>query len=139
MRRCTQSISVLYRTFRVRSGVHSQLAAGWMHGHDILSPITTDEERNERSEYIELFSTQCRAEVEIMYRAAMTQLRADSFQNSTDALNALMFLQETIATALWKYHCEVGAELEGFARTHDRLETLDERRRLHSDAQLQRL
>lgn len=128
-------ISVLYRMFRVRTGIHSQLAEGWMHGHDTQLPMTRDEECNESAVYHELFSRPCSAEVEAMYRAAMTRLSIATLEQSADALNALMLLQEVVATALWKFNCAVSKELKGFARSYDRLDTHEDRKRLHSEAQ----
>ncbi len=134
MRACRQLISVLHRMFRVRTGIHSQLAEEWMQGHDTQSPLKRDEECSESAVYHELLSPPCSAEVEAMYRAAMTQLRMATLEQSADALNALMFLQEVVATALWKFNCAVSKELEGFARSYDRLDTHEDRKRLHSEA-----
>lgn len=136
---CRRSISFLYRQFQERTGIEFGLAATWMTGQDNVSPVTREEQRNEKMAYLEVFSLECRAEVEVMYRASISQLRLNVFQESIDTLNALMFLQEIVATALWKHNCQVGAELENFARTYDRLDTPSDRLRLHLEAQRARL
>lgn len=54
-----------------------------------------------------------------------------------DFLDALAFIQEISATALWKYRQGVGDAVEDFVRNFDRLDVSDERIRLYDCAQEQ--
>ena len=65
----------------------------------------------------------------------MHEMRGARFGESGDFLNAAVFLQDLVATAMWRYHCNVGADLERFTREFDRLDIESERRRLFDAAQ----
>lgn len=133
MTMCNRYLQTLYRAFVERTHVQSEFIEHWMQLRRINRSV--DEERNEQSIYTDLFSDQCRSEIEDCYLEALAQIRGHTFAESEDVLNALLFLQEVIAAAMWKHRCEVGSTLETFARRFDRLETPIERRRLHAEAQ----
>jgi len=99
------------------------------------APLSDDEKRNEPNTYAALFSDECRSEIEELYKAAMREMRGRSLSSSEDILEGLVFLQEIVATALWKHQCAVGSTLESFAREFDRLDVRAERERLHARAQ----
>ncbi|HEY8553262.1 MAG TPA: hypothetical protein VIL43_01830, partial [Burkholderiales bacterium] len=103
-----------------------------------LSSLTGDRDRC-RSKKCErfltlpaLFSEKCRSSIENVYRSAMREMRGVPYALAGDTIEALAFLQETIATALWKHRCNVGKTLESFAREFDRLDVREERKRLHA-------
>lgn len=132
---CKQYVSALYRAFVARTGTRISFVERWLKILDADLNVSVDESRNEPSVYRELFSDQCRAELEEFYRDAMLSLRGSTLVGCRDGLNALAFLQEVVATAMWKYSCTAGPLLESFARMYDRLDTLEEKRRLHREAQ----
>jgi hypothetical protein len=107
----------------------------WLGGHEFQLALSDDEKRNERSIFGALFARECQLEMESLYQSAMTNIRGKTFDECDDGLNALAFLQEILATAMWKHRCKVGETLESFARKYDRLDTLEERRELHLEAQ----
>jgi hypothetical protein len=74
-------------------------------------------------------------EVESLYQAAIMNIRGKRFDECSDGLNALSFLQEVLATAMWKHRCVIGDVLESFVRKYDRLDIPEERRKLHLEAQ----
>jgi hypothetical protein len=107
----------------------------WLGSHDVQAGVSADEERNMPATYGALFAPECQAEMESLLQAAIASIRGKTFYRCGDELNACMFLQEIVATALWKHRCVVGERLESFARKYDRLDTLQERRELHFEAQ----
>lgn len=135
MSACKQYVSVLYRAFVARTGTRVSFVEGWLEIRDADLNLSVDETRNEPSVFRELFSGECRAELEEFYRDAMLSLRGSTLIGCRDGLNALAFLQEVVAKAMWKYGCTAGPLLESFARKYDRLDTLEEKRKLHLEAQ----
>ena len=132
---CKQHVSALYRAFVARTGTRISFAEGWLKIRDADLDLSIDDTRNEPSVYRELFSDECRAELEEFYSDAMSSLRGSTLVGGRDGLNALAFLQEVVGRAMWKYGCTAGPLLESFARKYDRLDTLGEKRRLHLEAQ----
>ena len=123
------------RAFVARTATRVSFVEKWLAIRDADLTLSIDETRNEPSVYRELFANECRAELEEFYRDAMSNLRGSTLVEGRDGLNALAFLQEVVARAMWKYGCTAGPLLESFARKYDRLDTLEEKRRLHLEAQ----
>lgn len=98
--------------------------------------LSADERRNEPATYAALFSSECRKFLEEVYEGALVMMRERSLNACEDVLNGLAFLQEVVATAMWRHRCDVGETLEVFARNFDRLDVAEERARLHGEAQL---
>lgn len=132
---CKQHMSLLYRAFVARTQMRIVFLEQYIAPQDVRSDLTIDEKRNEPKIYRDLFSSECRIEVERCYLDALLSIRGRTFVQSDDVVNALVFLQGIVATALWKYRCDVGETLEAFARKYDRLDVSAEKRRLHLEAQ----
>lgn len=132
---CLNHLPVIYRAFFERANIRIAFIERMISFEGELQPLSEDERRNERETYAALFSEECRSSVEDVYRSAMREMRGQPYALAGDVIEALVFLQETIATALWKHRCNVGKTLESFAREFDRLDVRDERKRLHAVAQ----
>lgn len=102
-----------------------------MIGIDTFAPVTEDDRRNERVQYEGLFFGECRTFLESIYADAMDRMKHCSYLESDETLCVLMFLQEIVATAQWKYRVDAGEELTQFAREFDRLDVDAEKIRLY--------
>ena len=132
---CRKSLLILYKSFISRNGIRVPLIEQWVSFENEDERVYCDEKRNEPETYSILFSDECRASVENLFLKVMWELRGQPYERCKSILEALAFLQEIVATALWKYNCSVGATLEMFAREFDRLDLQVERERLHAQAQ----
>jgi hypothetical protein len=94
-----------------------------------------DDRRNESATYAALFSSECQPFIADLYQEAMGMMRGRSLADCDEALNCLAFLQDVVATAMWRHRCPVEATLASFAREFDRLDVATERARLFSRAQ----
>jgi hypothetical protein len=135
MRKCKTELLAVYRIFFDRYRTRIAFIERWMSFQGELKPLLEDEQRNERQIYTDLFSGECRSCIEELYRTAMQEMRGQPYSVSGDVLEALAFLQEVVATGMWKHRCNVGEMLESFAREFDRLDVSEERKRLHDLAQ----
>ena len=90
-----------------------------------------DDEKNESTLYGKLFNEEGRRKFEALYQRLLNEMRQASYEECSEVFEALMFFQQVAATALWKYHCNIGQEVELFARDFDRLDIPSERRRLY--------
>lgn len=97
--------------------------------------VTEDDIRNEPSIYRKLFSDDCRGLIEEFYRSAILKMRGTSYEDAADILEALAFIQEVTAIALWRFDCPMSRVLKEFARDFDRLDVPEERYRLYQSAQ----
>lgn len=97
--------------------------------------LSADDRRNEPSAYEAIFSEEHRAKLEQLQLKLLNEMNGVPYQQCGDVLEALAFIQEISATALWKYHQSVGAMTEEFVRDFDRLDVSDERVRLYESAQ----
>lgn len=132
---CKEKLAILYRAFLVRPRKRVAFIEDWLRGCDVQSKPTLDEQRNAPDAFRALFCDECLSELESLYRAAILNIRGRAFESCSDGMKALEFLQDIVATALWRHRCAVGATLEDFARDFDRLDVPDEMRRLHMEAQ----
>jgi hypothetical protein len=135
MTMCKQHLAMLYRIYVLATRIRIQFIENWLIELPVFIPLTEDESRNELELYQEMFSAECRVELEQCYRNAMTSIQAQPFGKSQDVIRALAFLQGIVARAMWRYNCEAGQTLETFARQYDRLDDDSEQRRLHAEAQ----
>jgi hypothetical protein len=126
--------SLIYRLFLWRGGQRINSIEQQI-GFSGATDVSNDDKRNVESSYEELFGGDGRLGVERFYRSQIAALKGVQFDQCADVLAALAFLQEVVATALWKYGLDVGDSLDAFARGFDRLDLTEERRRLHELAQ----
>ena len=132
---CKPCLSAIYRAYRIRTAARIAFIDEWL-GAEVEAPEPIiDDRRNEAALYAALFSNGCCAEIEDCFREAMRRMRGKSFSESEDDLNALAFLQDVVAAAMWKHRCDTGDMLETFAREFDRLDVEVERIKLHLRAQ----
>jgi len=132
---CTELLTAVYRMFLQRTNIHSAFIEPHVTNSHEPETFSEDTERNRPSTYAALFSGDCSSHLENLYLEAIQQMNGLSFDGSEDILNGLAFIQEVVATALWRYDCNVGPTLESFAREFDRLDVPAERHRLHSRCQ----
>lgn len=97
--------------------------------------ISADDRRNEPSAYEAIFSEEHREKLEQLHLKLLNEMNGVPYQQCGDVLEALAFIQEISATALWTYHHSVGAMNEQFVRDFDRLDVSNERIRLYESAQ----
>ncbi|NUA32215.1 hypothetical protein [Cupriavidus basilensis] len=97
--------------------------------------MSDDDIRNEPEIYKDLFSTSCEVLVSDIYDSAMERMRGVPYEMCEPELDALAFIQEIVAVAMWRFKIGVGEKLEIFSREFDRLDVREERNRLHQSAQ----
>ena len=131
---CAKSLIALYELSVQRAGKNIDFVERHLERSSEPERHSEDDQRNESTIHTTLFSNECRSYLESLYSEAIRGLGAVTFANGEDLLNGLQFIQNVIATALWKYHCDVGPVLESFAREFDRLDVESERRRLYDRA-----
>ncbi|QXZ11958.1 hypothetical protein KVQ82_17930 [Pseudomonas sp. AO-1] len=91
--------------------------------------------RNEPAMYEQLFSLECKGYVLDLLEKMMGKMKVLRFEESGEVLDGLEFVQNVGATALWKFNCNLDSEVESFVREFDRLDIVEERKRLYSLAQ----
>ncbi|KAA0978049.1 hypothetical protein [Pseudomonas sp. ANT_H12B] len=91
--------------------------------------------RNEPAMYEELFSPGCNGYVLVLLKKLMTEMKELKLEDSGEVLDGIEFIQNVGATALWKFKCDLTAELDSFVREYDRLDVAEERKRLYLFAQ----
>jgi hypothetical protein len=103
---------------------------------DIIRPddLSIDDRRNARDYYYRLVSNYS-TELHALFHCLLDDMRSLSFRHASGLVDALMFMQNIFATALWRYELVIGEELETFTRCFDRLDVTSERRRLYDEAQ----
>ncbi len=132
---CMKLLLIIYKLSIERTGLRIAFIERYLATSIDLVNVSEDDRRNLSHIYKTLFSADCHSYFEKLYSDAMKEMGLLSYDQSDEILNGLMFIQETIATALWKYHCDVNQSLESFARQFDRLDLPAERKRLHDLAQ----
>lgn len=80
--------------------------------------------------YEKLFSHECSIFLLKKYKDICDEMASLRFCECDKHFEFLMFIQEVLATALWKFGLSVGGDLEQFARDFDRLDVQEERLRL---------
>lgn len=99
-----------------------------------LVKITDDDRRNQKHYYEQLFLGEYKDAMECLYTDWMKKLATFSHIDAERLLSAMTFLQEVVATAMWKYDIKVNNEFDRFARDFDRLDIPSERIRLYQFA-----
>lgn len=99
-----------------------------------LDLISIDDERNESDLYGVVFKPDKANYVAELHEGLMRNMQGKAFGECSDQIAGLMFLQELIATAMWKYRIDVGENLKCFAQQFDRLDVLEEKMRLYDIA-----
>jgi hypothetical protein len=127
---CANHLAVLYRLYLDRGA--SRIALIEEDAEiDVTVLLTEDDRRNEPVHYERLFSRECLGSVLNLYVAIKKRIKSCSYEEAADPLIALAFLQEIVATALWKYELDPSEGLTEFAREFDRLDIEAERIRLY--------
>ena len=134
----TTLLLLTYRLYVERTGLRNGFVEGYLASRSpqaVPFNILEDDRRNLPELYKAAFASTRPLQFECLYNDAMEKLRLLPYDQSGEILDGLMFLQHVVATALWKYRCNVGQTLESFARDFDRLDSPVERQRLHQLAQ----
>lgn len=126
---CVNHFTAIYRLCRNRGLSRVVLIEADVETGSFLS-LTEDDRRNEKFHYERLFSEECRAFTRDLFADMSNAIRLHPYAESADMLDLLAFLQEVVATALWKYGLEADESLIRFAREFDRLDVEEERIRL---------
>jgi hypothetical protein len=129
-----QNLLLIYRLFISKGGRR----ANWIEerfGFDGGIALSPDDRRNELYAYETLFSPGQKAELEQLYLELLDEMNGVPYPQCGELLDALAFIQEISATALWKYCQRGGGVVENFVRDFDRLDLSDERIRLYDSAQ----
>ena len=129
-----QMFFLIYRLFLDRGGKR----VSWVirnFGADDGAELYADIVGSEADAYSVVFSHEGRSRLEGIYFSLLDGMNGLTYQQCDDALEALSFIQEISAAALWKYRLDVGAEIEFFVREFDRLDVPEERVRLYRRAQ----
>lgn len=130
----SQILLLVYRLFLHEGG----RKINWMEqylGYDGRAALSSDDMKNVPSTYEAIFSEEHRPKMEQLYLKLLNEMNGIPYGQCGDVLEALAFLQEASATALWKYHQNVGVVIEEFVRDFDRLDVSHERVRLYEKAQ----
>ena len=110
----------------------------WMEqylSYDDSVVLSSDDVKNEPNTFEAIFSEEHRPKLEQLYLELLNEMNGIPYQQCGDMLDALTFIQEISAIALWKYHQNIGPVVEEFVRNFDRLDVPDERVRLYEKAQ----
>ena len=129
-----QVFMLIYRLFLDKGGQR----VSWIESHfdfDAGISLSSDDKRNESATYEALFLQGHQAKIEQLYLELLSEMDGVSYQQCGDILDALAFIQEISAIALWKYRQRVGVMIEEFVRDFDRLDVPEERFRLYKSAQ----
>jgi hypothetical protein len=129
-----QILLLVYRLFLHKGGQKIDWMEQYL-GYDGKAVLSSDDLMNEPSAYEAIFSEENRPKLERLYLKLLHEMSGISYGQCGDVLEALIFLQEASATALWRYHQNVGVAIEEFVRDFDRLDVPSERVRLYEKAQ----
>lgn len=129
-----QLLLVIYNIFRHRGGGRISWVESYFGGKRMNSP-NIDDFRNELDIYSAFFAGENRLRLEEIYRELLGGMKSVPYEQCENNLEALDFIQEISATALWKYQIIVGELIEEFVRDFDRLDIQSERLRLYEKVQ----
>lgn len=132
---CARSLKTIYCVFVNQEGTRIPLLEQYIKYTEGAVFFSEDCLRNEPLIYKDLFSAECDSYVNGLLQGFMKEMKVLTFDESWEVLEAVTFLQGVAATALWKFGCNLSSELESFVREFDRLDVVEERRRLYLLAQ----
>jgi hypothetical protein len=131
---CDRILLIIYR-LALDNGAHKITWIEQHLGFDDRGIIHADDKKNEPEMYAFLFGEECRSKIEMLYMKLLSEMRGMPYKQCEEVLEALKFLQEVGAKALWKYRQDIGQKLEMFVREFDRLDMPSELARLYESAQ----
>ena len=99
-------------------------------GAHLRRNLSQDDRRNLELTYIKLFDLQGRQMLLDAVCAGLLVVREPLKSTSEEVWKSLEYLHAIVATALWKYHIDIGSELEAIARKYDRLDDASIRARI---------
>ena len=133
---CEITMKMIYFLFAHQNGRRLSILESHINYIDEGLSCSEDFLRNERAMYEELFSLRCKGYVVGLLEKLMIEMKGLRFDESEKVLDGLEFVQNVGAKALWKFNCNLDAELKSFVREFDRLDAVEERVRLYSLAQI---
>ncbi len=132
---CENLLCTIYELFVVREGRRVAFIEQYFSGLSEQFQVADDDIKNERDIYIRFFSTDSIQFLEKIYEDAMKEMNGLPYEKCNEILAGLIFIQEIVARALWKFNCEITHVLADFTREFDRLDVSDECWRLYKIAQ----
>lgn len=132
---CEAIVRIIYLLFLLRGGRRSSALEAYIGYVDGELAFSDDFAHNEPDMYRELFSPRCEGYFSDLFEKLSAAMRGLERERSEDILFGLEFVQNSGATALWKFNLELRTELEAFVRDFDRLDDSEERERLYLFAQ----
>ncbi|MCT7329676.1 hypothetical protein [Ralstonia mojiangensis] len=96
---------------------------------------SVDDIRNEREIYNDLFQTPCISLIESIFHLNFNSMSSKPYEQCKSFIDALAFIQDIAASAMWKFDLSIPGDLEAFVRDFDRLDVPEERYRLYQLAQ----
>lgn len=132
---CEVTLQLIYFLFVRQKGARIPVLERYINYIDGSLVFSEDFMRNEPVMYKDLFSVKCKDYMLDLFRKLMTDLKVLKFEGSGEILDGLEFVQNISATALWKFNCDLVSEMEDFVREFDRLDVIEERKRLYLLAQ----
>lgn len=127
---CADCLSVIYRMYVERGGARVPYIEE-LPGLDITTALRADDWRDEAATYGKLFGEKCENFCKGLFDELREEIANKQFSEAGGALDALQFLQQILATAIWKYSVDPGDHLSDFARDFDRLDVRSEKLRLY--------
>jgi len=94
-----------------------------------------DCDKDEQGIYKSLFSIENQRKFYSLYSRIQDEMVGISYSECEKIIDMLAFMQEVLATAIWKHNIKVEMEMENFARDFDRLDVVAERIRLYESVQ----
>lgn len=110
----------------------------WMEqylGYKNKVKLSSDDIKNESFAYASVFLENNRITLEKIYIKLKSEMNGIPYKQCEEILDALEFIQQISATAMWKYNQNVGVMIEEFVRNFDRLDVPKERIRLYNETQ----
>ena len=129
-----KTMLIVYHLFLCGGGSKSILMEKYFGVEGGVEPFS-EEVENLLGAYEINFSEEHRPNIEQLYVDLLNEMKGVPYFQCENVLEALALLQEVLATALWKYHQNIGEILEEFVRNFDRMDVPSERFRLYEEAQ----
>lgn len=133
---CEMTLQAIYFLFVHVSGRRLTALESYINYVDGEMVFSDDLLRNEPDMYGDLFSSGCKGYLHDLFGELLAELKLLRFEESEAVLDGLEFVQNVGATALWKFNCNLSPDMEDFVRGFDRLDTVEDRKRLYLLAQI---